>query len=516
MISKIKYILMFLFLIIIIALCVRGLPGNPKEEDLLQNKWRADGPFELSPERGRFAITYSLAETKSVYFPVDIARFVVPDLGYVNGHYVSLFAPLVSFVVLPGYIIGKLLGASQVGTFSVISLFGIANFWLIYLIAKKIGAGSIPSIIAGIIFLFASPAFAYAVDLYQHHITTFIILLSIYILSHARKVWHFFALFFLYALGLSLDYPNIFLMFPVMVFTGLSLFEVSKSKYKINIKLNLIKILGVFGVVIPITFFLWFNNASYGSPFTTLGNSKIISVKDIDKNGNPAIPEEKKTIENLQNTVQESTSGIFSYFNTRNFINGFYILLFSPDRGVLVFTPVIFFGILGLIYLIKQNEKYTVILASIFATNLILYAMWGDPSGGWAFGARYLIPSYAILSIFIATVLSKYRKYILFLIPFYLILVYSIAANTLGALTTSAMPPQVESQSLSQLSGREEKYSVDRNWEFINSGKSKSFIFQAWAHNFVTANEYYYIIAGSIILLSSSLLIANILKKDEK
>ena len=174
--------LLFLFLAVVMAFSVRGLPGNPSAAELNADKWKDNGPMELSPERGRYALLYSLAENQSFSFSLDLAKFSTPDLAYQNGKYVSLFAPGVSFFAVPGYLLGKMAGFAQVGAFSAIAFFAIINAFLIRAIAIRMGAHPLAGTIGGVGFLFASPAFAYAVSLYQHHVSTFLILMSIYLL----------------------------------------------------------------------------------------------------------------------------------------------------------------------------------------------------------------------------------------------------------------------------------------------------------------------------------------------
>src|SRR5882672_620804 len=100
-------IFLVVFMSIILALSVRGLPGNPTPTELNTSYWKENGPFELSPERGRYALLYALVENHSFHLPADIAKFTAPDVGYQNNNYVSIFAPSVSLISVPGYIIGK-------------------------------------------------------------------------------------------------------------------------------------------------------------------------------------------------------------------------------------------------------------------------------------------------------------------------------------------------------------------------------------------------------------------------
>src|SRR3990167_4401427 len=104
-----------LFCAVILGLSIRGHPGNPKSNDLNSPYWKDDGPLELSPDRGRFVLTYSLVEDNSFFFSTDLARFTTPDLGYFKGKYVSLFAPGLSYLLIPGYYLGRYFGASQIG-----------------------------------------------------------------------------------------------------------------------------------------------------------------------------------------------------------------------------------------------------------------------------------------------------------------------------------------------------------------------------------------------------------------
>jgi len=72
--------LFILFIVWVLTLSVRGLPGNPTPQQLNTTYWKDDGPFELSPERGRYALLYALAENHSFHLSPAIATFVAPDV----------------------------------------------------------------------------------------------------------------------------------------------------------------------------------------------------------------------------------------------------------------------------------------------------------------------------------------------------------------------------------------------------------------------------------------------------
>lgn len=502
------FILNFFFVAIcalFLLFALRGLPGNPTAGELNLVKWKEDGPFELSPERGRFALTYSVIEDQSLHFSIPIARFATPDLGYKDGHFVSLFAPGVSFLVLPGYLVGKYFDLAQVGTFMVISIFAVLNGLLIKSIAAKIGAGTLPSVIAGLIFLFATPAFNYGVILYQHHVSTFLVLSCLYLLISFSSAWVLLPISFLIACAIPIDYPNLFLLFPITLASLGRVIEKTITKSAIEIAIRPLRSLWYIGAILPLVLFLWFNQASYNNPLQLSGT--VRSVQQIDVNGKPStdIKTSAEDLERLFNTERDDKT--LSFFNTRSALNGLYTLLISPDRGVVVFTPIILVGVIGLIMLGRRNPKVALLVAAIAAINLTLYSLWGDPWGGWAFGSRYLIPGYAMLAIGIAHLLDTkaVRSRIILVAVIAAVSVYSIFVNTSGALTSSANPPKVEVLALEKLSGREEKYTYARNLDYLKSNQSKSFLFQTVFNQHLTAWSYYLIIASSIATITTIL-----------
>lgn len=493
--------LFLLFCAFILVLGIRGISGNPTAQELNLPQWKENGPLELSPERGRFTLTYSVAEDGTFKFSESLAKFAMPDL-VVNpsGQYVSMFAPSVSFLVLPGFILGKYFGASQTGTFAVIALFALFNIILIRSIAIRLGASMPAASLGAFTFAFATPAFAYAGTLYQHHISVFIILLGIYALIRWNTYWSLALVWFLTALSFTVDNPNIFFMLPVALF-ALGRIIIVKNKNDIfSVKIKFFGFIGFLAVIFPVAFFLWFNNISNGSPFQLSGT--LPSAQDIaEQTEKPSagIPEED---------FQQEKSAI-GFFKTRNLTNGFYIHFLSPDRGMINYAPIILIGIFGIIFLYRKNAAYANLLAAVIGLNVLLYSMWGDPCGGWAFGSRYLIPAYAMLAIGLGIVLTQWRKNTVFLIIFFVFFSYSAKVNTLGALTSIANPPQIEILELEKKSGKVEKYTYERNEDYLKNTGSKSFIYQAFLKNKLSAQAYFEIIIvficlGALILLFGS------------
>lgn len=503
--KKIFVVIMGILVIFVYALSLRGLPGNPTAENLRSAVWRYDGPLELSPERGRYALTYSMVEDKSFQFSPDVANLAIPDLAYSKaGYFVSLFAPGVSFIVVPGYLIGKFFGAAQVGVYGLISMFAFFNFLLIIAIAHRLGIGRGASFLGALTFAFATPAFAYGVNLYQHHISVFLLLISLYLVIKYNNYISLSFIWFACALSVVIDNPNLFLMLPVGMFALFKMINIMRVDFSEGKRsISLLKGLATFIAILPpIIFFLWYNNVAYGDPFQLPGT--LPSVSDIDENNKPISQKKNSDVKDNPNEISKEKTAV-GFFKTRNLYNGFYEHFISADRGIVYFTPVILLGILGLIFLYGEKPNISSLLVAVIGFNVLLYSMWGDPYGGWAFGSRYLIPTYAVLSIGIGSALYRYNKNWVFMFVFLVLFAYSAWVNTLGAITTSTIPTKAEVLLLEQRTGHEEKYNFMRSWEFLNKKYSdvgsKSFVYQVFVKKYLDARQYFYMVYGIVVLI---------------
>lgn len=505
LLEKILLVLSMFLIVVIFSLAIRGMNGNPDSEMLQSKHWTWDGPLELSPERGRIALLYSFVEDHSLQFSLDVARLAIPDLAVnSSGKYVSLFSPGPSFLAIPGYLLGKQFGVSIVGAFATSAFFAILNLILIYAISIQLKSSRSAALLGALTFSFATPAFVYASELYQHHMTVFFLLISVWAMMRFQR--SFFALaivWFSCAISIVVDNPNIFLMFPVGIFSLFSLKERLMEGYeqKLVLKSLVFTVMAIAVVIPPILFLGWYNNMANGNPFQLPGT--LQAVDDIGEHGEAIVDSKYDQIgTQSQDKPQKTATG---FFKTRNLYNGFFIHFISPDRGILYFTPIILFGILGLFVLYRRSVWVAALFVAIIGTNTLLYSMWGDPWGGWAFGSRYLIPSYALLGIAIAIVLTywEWRKWLI--IAFLPLFAYSAWVNSLGAVTTSLNPPKIQVLALEEQSGHEEKYTFLRNWEFLQgkyeSVGSKAFVYQNWAKSYMTAQEYHKVLFSLIIIL---------------
>lgn len=502
-------LLIFIPVFLILAVTVKGLPGNPDAEQVNSRQWKEDGPFELSPERGRFALTYSLAEDRSIHFSIPVARFVAPDVAFSKGNYVSLFPPGLSYLVIPGYLIGKYLGISQVGTFAIISIFAVLNLLLIRAIVKYLSKNELAGLVSGLIFVFATPAFAYAGSLYQHHVTTFLVLTSIYLLLRSSSIVTLSVVLFLCAFSIPLDSPNAIFLFPIGLYSILKLINIETLASKINIQVRYFGLISLIVALVPLSLLFIYNFNSHGEPFKLSGT--LATVRIINEQGQPVLNALTGELQSIEALEQRSrTKSASSFFKTRNLLNGVYTHLVSPDRGILFFTPVVLFGFIGIAAFPKLRNDIRVLMLSVLGVIFLLYSLWGDPWGGWAFGDRYMIPAYALLCVFIGIGLSTITKRFFLTLLFTGAIVYSLSVNTLGALTTHANPPAVEAVGLEKITGRVEKYSYDRNWDYLNLQGSKSYFYRTYLSDSLTPRNFYFVLVIGNTIFILSLLISYI------
>jgi hypothetical protein len=165
------------------------------------------------------------------------------------------------------------------------------------------------------------------------------------------------------------------------------------------------------------------------------------------------------------------------------------------------------FAILGSFSLWRKNQTVLSLLVAVIGADVLLYSMWGDPWGGWAYGSRYLIPAYAMCSILIAVALEKFGKNKLFVFLFLIVGLYSIFVNTLGALTTSANPPKVQILALEKQTHKPQKYTYERNIDYLKYKGSKSFMYNTFLEKYITPAQFYLIVASVISFAEVTLLI---------
>lgn len=478
--------ILFITISVVLVSTIRGIPGNPTPGYIYENLRSKATAFEVSPERGRYALLYSIIENGSYEFTQELAEMAVPDLAIVNGKYVSLFAPGVSFIAIPFYILGKSVQLAQVGAFSTSAFFAFLNILVITAICYKLTKNFFAGLLAGITFLFGTVAWSYAVTLYQHHITTFFLLTVLWLLIGKRNVIKNILIGVVIGLSIFVEYPNAIFFVPLL---GLLLFRhVDIKPHEKNLKVTFfysILFAGV-GFVIGMIPFFYYNQVAYNNPLQLSGT--LQGVRTLEATESASIQTQKASYN------KKTALGFFRY---ERIPQGLDVILTSKDRGLLFYSPIVFLGFAGVLTLWKRKKDITLTIVGVIIIFLGLYSMWGDPWGGWAFGPRYLIPLTAFLAILLSESIHFHGKKLWFGIMFFILLTYSVIVNLIGVLTTHQIPPSVE-QDAKLLPNLQYLH----NFDLFYQGITDSFVYNTYLRNVMTLQTFGIILNSTIVLLA--------------
>ena len=329
--------------------------------------------------------------------------------------------------------------------------------------------------------------------MYQHHVTTFFILSGFYAVwkysrqRHYSWIWGV-GVWLNYGLALLIDYPNGFLMLPVMLYFFLSAWNVYKTDNVVTFSFRVSFLLTSVLFVLVTAWHGYFNYTHFGSPLKVSGS--ITGYKDIKEK---KLLEKKGGQEEIKKISEKK--GPVSFFKEENVINGMNTLLFSSDRGLLFYSPIFFLAFLGILFSLGTISTEKTVLLSLIGANFFLYSSWGDPWGGYAYGPRYLIPSMAMLSLFIPVWITKARHTISAKLITALLFIYSAAIALLGVLTTNAVPPKIEAIYFHV------PYNYLVNIRYLLDNKSSSFLYNYVFKHTVSLTDYYWILLGTVLFI---------------
>jgi len=485
-----KYVKSFLFTFLLLSIItsaylftIKGSWGNPTGGQFKNNLDQATRAFELSPERDRYVLIMSLINDHRFNLSKVLADAAYPDTGYYQGRYYIYFTPGISLLAIPLYLIGQHYHLAQVASFSLNILFSLGVAFFIYKIATKIlSLPPFAGVLAALIYMFASDSWSYAVTLYQHQATTFLLMSAFFAAWWFNQSKRFSWLAAIYvwlsfAISLLIDYPNGFFFLPIMMYFCLSNLRLSyiDSKLQITIRWSIF-LTSIIFIIISIGHG-YYNQVNFGSWHSL--SSTLVGVKTIEQRNLLNSSDVQQT---LQSLADKKT--VTSFFSENKFPFGFYTLFFSLDRGLFLYFPIFILAVFGLSSFIKYRNAGVATLLAISLCVVFLYSSWGDPWGGWAFGPRYLIPALPIFSLLVVTWLSQKKWQLgrkLLATP---LLMYSVAVALIGVLTTNAVPPKVEADYLHT------GYNFLLNWQYLKNNYSSSFVFNTFINHKLPLWEY--------------------------
>lgn len=474
---------------LLLLLTVRGDTGQPLAYQF-DKSTAVGGPFESSNSTARYALTEAIVERRSLSLTDEEARFASPDIVFYHNHFYSIFMPGISFIGVPFYMLGKLFNVPQVSTYLSMIFFAACNMFLLYVIGRRLGLSTYAAILGGFTFLFATDALPYAQSYTQHHVTTTLLLLAILNAIGKRTVKKNILFGFIIGAAMLIDIPNIVLLVPVGLYILAQHLTRKATPNGFVVSFQLIIVGIIFGLLPFIAIFGWYNKTTTGSYVKTGQTLGRVTYEDIKINPPKAINGK---------VSGEDHNSVFP-FQSRLLYQGMYILLVSDERSWIYYSPIVLVGLLGFYYLYKNRITlgFVNMLAAIIGSNILLYSMFGDPWGGWSFGPRYIIPSAAVLCITLAVAINAYGKKLLFSLLFLVLLVYSIFVSTVGAITTSAIPPKGEADSLANPLPHTYVYNI----QLLQDNKLNSLIYNVFLRQEIPGTVYALIIFAALIIIS--------------
>jgi len=110
-------------------------------------------------------------------------------------------------------------------------------------------------------------------------------------------------------------------------------------------------------------------------------------------------------------------------------------ILFSPSRGLLVYSPVLAFGFVGAAMAWRDPRRYAALIAlqPVVLADLVVAAKWFDWWGGWTYGPRPLIQTGVFLTLLMIPVIARVARMRWMGGAFAALLLYSVSVQALGA-----------------------------------------------------------------------------------
>ncbi|GEM_PF-3430615 len=321
-------------------------------------------------EYGRTTIT-----EQEVTFPPQSYPGFLPGIAHTvlttwavpgrNGQLYPQFMPGQAIVNVPLYLIGRLLSGEALNLRSVIlthwttSLFNpiviALTGWLVAVFASSLGYSSRLSVGLGLAYALCTMVLPYTGTYFSEPLIAGLILLAVYAGYAART--SAYVVRWLMVAGTAL---------------GLAVFARERSAIMIP----------------PFVLYVWLYHrrmlwrgwVAFFAPLVIFG--LIIGGLNWSRFGSPLT---------FSFSILQHTS-----FTTPLML-GLYGLLISPGKGLLLYNPIAWAGLIGLTIMFRTRRREAILFALIVLAELLFFAVYEFWTGGWNWGPRYLMPVLPLL-----------------------------------------------------------------------------------------------------------------------
>jgi hypothetical protein len=92
---------------------------------------------------------------------------------------------------------------------------------------------------------------------------------------------------------------------------------------------------------------------------------------------------------------------------THPLLAGVWGLLFSSEKGLFVYNPILIVSLLALPLFWRRHRSEALVILAVAALHILVYARWHDWRGGVAWGPRFLVPLLPLLILPLAPLLTE-------------------------------------------------------------------------------------------------------------
>lgn len=297
----------------------------------------------------------------------------VDDFVY-GGNYYSALAPGTAILALPFVAVGFALdghftvfGYALMSSEIFVALCNSIAVYLVYAVGKLFFSKK-TSVFLAFVYAFSTISWPFAVYFFQSDVSAMFDLLAVYFTIRATRgrvgvTREVVLAGIAVAAALAVDYVNVVLM-PIIA--GYLIFTFRGERR------TLAKLFTVFIAfsLVGVALVGLYNDAIFGSFFRTTEQVYL----------------------NSSSPLGEFTTPLYQ---------GIYLNLFSPLRGLLIYTVFLVLGLFGMAEMLRE-KKYrneTVLLLACFLGIFLPYSAWYDPVGGAAFGQRFLVSAIPFLLV---------------------------------------------------------------------------------------------------------------------
>lgn len=486
---------------VILLFSVDAIRGNGPVWQILQLRDVPGSPFETSLTRGRLALIQAIADDKS-YIIDKYARGAFPDVLYADGHYYSVFVPGAAFIAVPLYMIGKQYNLGVLSAFLLGPIFTFLVALCTYNTLRIIGFQRSVSLLSTFVILFGTSIYPYTGILNAHPVSAFSISLAMLgaslVFMQKRHAIGNILFWFAFGLGLITDYPNGISLVPLGVALFFFSFRVVSMEARKVLSVNLSFFLAILFACVGIIPLLLYTHALFGTYLSTVETHQIQGY--VDEKGAKVYTLSDDPMFYLTHKVLHNPLKLDPHFT----IKGVYTLLFSPERGLFFYSPILLLFYFGISTLAKKSPYLAYGAFSSVVITILTYGSYSDYGGGWSFGTRFLVGVMPFMALFLAAAIERYNT-AFFSALFGTLGTISIAINTLGALTSRVNPSPLEKEYFNCNLA----CSFLRELPLIQHGKYMSFAYTEYFQSMMNRQLFFALLLGSLLVVFYILIITS-------